>query len=377
MSCSRSSLNRALALAVLAAGCVAGRPRPPPVSGPIAVLPPINLAGVPVPLRELRADWETTLAARGIPLVPREDVEAFLARRRLRWTGGIAGGAAQAAAEELNASAVLITAVTLYQPSVPPRIGLSARLVSAGESPGILWMDERARAGDQSPGLFDLGLVEDVKRLGSRVAGDLAGSLASYLGGIAPPAARCGNGFSPQSAWRTLLLDGSATVAVLPFANDTARRNAGDLVALQFVRQLLAGGALRPVEPGVLRDQLLQFPVPTGDGVSLDAARVIADLLKADYVLAGTVREYAEPSSSEGAPAVQFTAALLDGKTSEVVWQSSSFHRGDEGVFFFDLGRVITASELSCRMAASALDGVGQRANRTAPTQTLRTAARH
>ena len=36
-----------------------------------------------------------------------------------------------------------------------------------------------------------------------------------------------------------------------------------------------------------------------------------------------------------------------------VVWSSESYNRGDEGVFFFDLGKVNTAHAMAIRMAES------------------------
>jgi len=54
---------------------------------------------------------------------------------------------------------VLITSLELYSDANPPRFLLISRLVSTGENPSILWMDGVGLAGDDSRGLFDLGLI--------------------------------------------------------------------------------------------------------------------------------------------------------------------------------------------------------------------------
>jgi len=369
----RTAIGAAMGAACLFA-CAAAKPaHAPALPGKVAVLPLSNLAGGPAPLKELRALVEQALRDRGVTLVATSEVEAFLARHRLRWTGGIDAESAKAAAAEMGATAVLITAVDLYQNATPPSIGLRARLVATGESAKILWVDARAHIGDESPGLFDLGLVNDIAELQQKTISELTGSLAAALAGRGPRATACDGGgrFGPQASYRSPKIAPAAKVAILPFVNETLRRDAGEVVSLEFLRQLEASG-LSVVEPGLLLNELLNFRIVVSEGVTLDAARVVMELLDADYVLAGTVREFQVTATAQSAPAVQFTAMLLDRRNEEVVWEVSSYHRGDEGVFFFDAGHVDTALALSCRMVRSAVDAMLQDAKTPPQTQSLR-----
>ena len=75
------------------------------LSGKVAVLPLSNLVGGPAPLKEVRALLEQALRDRGVTLVPGREVEEFLARHRLRWTGGIDAESVKAAAAEMRATA--------------------------------------------------------------------------------------------------------------------------------------------------------------------------------------------------------------------------------------------------------------------------------
>ena len=97
-------------------------------------------------------------------------------------------------------------------------------------------------------------------------------------------------------------------MAILPFVNETGRRDAGEVVALEFLRMLEASG-LAVVEPGLLRNELLNFRSWSARR-ALDSARVVMELLDADYVLAGTVHEFQGTATAQSAPAVQFTAML-------------------------------------------------------------------
>lgn len=309
-------------------------------------------------MHDLSAALGRALFEKGVQVAPGEKVDAFLAQHRIRYTGGLSPEDAALARDELGVAGVLITTVSAYQKD-PPQLGVEARVVSAEGTPRILWADGVFKAGAESPGLFELGIVTDPNVLAARVFAQLAGSLSSFLGGKGPAVNACAAAgrFSPQVSYRAQVPE-TPTVAVLPFVNETNRRNAGDLVSLLFVRQLLAGGKFRVVEPGAVRDELLRFRIVMEGGVSLDTARIVTELLQADLVLAGTVRTYADPSSGAGAPAVQFGAILLDRKNNEIVWESSSDSRGDDGVFFFDAGKVSTAGTLACRMARSVVESM-------------------
>jgi len=335
--------SAALALSIACARAPV-RPQPPP-AGTVLVLPPVNLSGTQAPLREIRSAVEQALRTHGVATVDAGEAEAFLARHRIRWTGGVDRESARAAGEELGVEGVLVTSVELYSAGFPPRAGFIMRLVSAGADARVRWIDEAARTGDDAPGLFELGIVRDPFSLRADVLSRLASSLAAYLSGAGPRAVQCpaDGRFGPRVTFHAPL-DPSRTwtVAVLPFINETQRRGAGELVALQFVRQLEASGRFRAVEPGVLREELLRFRI------------VLLELVQADLIVAGYGRE--DDDTPGSVPRVQFTALMLDRKNNEVVGEITSYGAGDDGVFFFDAGLVRTAPELSCRMVRAAIE---------------------
>jgi hypothetical protein len=327
----------------------------------VLLLPVQNIPAAPAPTDELLAAAAARLAGR-LELVSGEVLEKFLVKHRLRDTGGIDLEAARAARTELGADAILVTSLELYRAGDPPVLALAMRLVATGDEPTILWMDSVAHSGDEAPGLLGLGRVTSFARITERVVGELAGSLAAFLDGRAAPA-RCGadRWRAPHVRFRSKLLDGEGrrTLAVVPFLNLTQRSGAGDAVALEFVRQLVASGRYRVLEPGVVRGYLLRARVIMPGGVSLETTRMLLGGLGVEAVVSGLVLDYEETYGREG-PTIRFGATLLDGDSGEVLWNSSSFSRGDDGVFFFGLGRVGNSQELACRMVS----GVVSRMNR-------------
>ncbi|MGE5047447.1 MAG: hypothetical protein ACM3PC_02680 [Deltaproteobacteria bacterium] len=329
---------------------------PPPLRR-FAVFPLVNAAGVVAPMRDIGAALRSQLEKQGIPFVEGAPVDDFLARHRIRYTGGLDAATAVLASRELGVDQVLITTVVAVAREPMPRLSVEARLVTAADDPRIVWAGGFSRLGDESPGAFELGVIRDFDELAARGFAGVARSLAALARHeqappvVCPPAGR----FRPRSSYRSAALDFSAprTIAVLPFQNLTRRRNAGDVVSLAFVRQLQSLSSVRVTEPGVLRDDLLRFRVVLQGGISLDVARMTMELVHADLALTGVVRSFDDALNADGVPRLEYTVMLLDRRGDEVVWRSTSYSQGDDGVFFFDAGKVSTVGDLACRMAQS------------------------
>jgi TolB-like protein len=320
----------------------------------IAVFPVENLSGTMAPLRDIRRLCISQLKKRGFPILEDETLEKFLERNRIRYTGGINKAVAQAFKNETGAGGVLITSLELYNEVNPPKIALTSRLVSTGDNPVILWIDGVGLAGDDSPGILGLGLIEDPKALLEKAVGTLIGSLEDYLGkksksGKIITARRK---FQPKLSYRSEAFDPSSkyTVAVAPFLNFTGRKNAGEILELQFVENLKKSGQFDVIEPGVVRQQLLTLRIITPEGISLANADALFSILDADLILAGNVVEYGDYQGVFGNSKVDFFVQLIEKKSRSIVWSSVSQNAGDDGVFFFDRGRVNTAHVLASQM---------------------------
>jgi TolB-like protein len=328
----------------------------------IAVFPVFNLSGSPAPLTTISWLLTEELKDADATFIAGADLDRVITKYRIRYLGGLDGSTAQAMRDEAGADGVLIPSLELYSETIPPKIALTVRLVSTKDPMEILWIDGIGIAGDDAPGLLAYRLVKDPQILTKRAVRHLALSLMDFLSGQLKPidSRTPKEKFGPELIYRTAVLaaDKTQTVAVVPFFNPSARSFAGEILALHFVRELWAHENLRVIEPGVLRDQLLKSRIIMDSGISLAQADLIAHYLHVDFILNGKVIDYQDYRGYNGTAKVDFSAQLFDSASREVVWSVKSYHAGDEGIFFFDWGRVNTAYVLAADMVQLAVQTI-------------------
>ena len=321
---------------------------------PMVVLPFENLSAAIVPVKEIRAALIARLKNQGFDVLDDETLEKIMARHRIRYVGGIDQVAAQAFKAEAGIEGVLVTSLEMYIESVPPKIGIISRLVSTGEQTTILWMDGVGMAGDDSPGVLGLGLVEDPKTLLTNALQSLSDSLANFVWNDKRPVPRKKRErrFEPKIAYRSPEINPAEkyTVAVVPFLNTATRRFAGEIVVLHFVEELIKLGEFNVLELGAVRQRLLNARVILEGGIALGDVDLVANSLEADFVMAGKVTDYQDYEGSGGKPKIDFSMQIIERKSKKVVWSSHSHSEGDDGVFFFDRGKVNTAHVMMGRM---------------------------
>jgi TolB-like protein len=344
-------------------GCAVKNEPARPVSGDapddgsglkIAVLPVFNISGTPAPLHLIHQALLNSLNRKGLNLLVPDLVESVIRKHRIRYLGGINYTTSQVFREEAGAEAVLITSLELYSEISPPKIALTSRLVSTAEHMPILWMRGIGMAGNDAPGLLDLYLIEEPQKLLDLAVQNLSNLLAQYLSGSSDGAdsQKIRNTFRPRSSFLApdLNLDMKKRVAVIPFFNTSERKHAGEIIALQFVKALTAHDNFSVIEPGVVRQTLLDMRIIMQDGLSLADADLIFSRLEADLVLSGDIMDYQDYKGLEGQPRVDFLAQIIAKKSREIVWAVKSHNRGDDRVFFFDWGKVRTAYAMSTQM---------------------------
>jgi len=260
--------------------------------------------------------------------------------------------------EEMGADAALLSSLELYSESFPPKISLTQRLVSTGSDQKILWIDGRGVSGNDSPGILGLGIINDPRRLMDKAVNSLLDSLF----GAGKEVRASGKRFQPREMYRSSVFSPALKyrVAVIPFYDLSGRRNAGDIISLQFVRAMAPFRNFEVIEPGVVLARLLRFRIVLDQGLSLAQADILFESLQADLILSGTVFRYEDAQGALGAPSVEFSAQLMDKKSREVVVSSFSSNAGNDGVFFFDAGRVSTVHALAIQMARRAVGSIVQ-----------------
>lgn len=348
-------------LLLLLTGCSASRPAQfrPVVSGSpvIAVMPVDNLSAISAPLIGIRNEIVFLLEKSGVRILPDALIEGFIVAQRMRYIGGMDYDTAVRLKAATGADAVLFTALEYYNDQPPPKISLSARLVSTGERPQILWTDGVGAAGDDAPGFLELSLVEDPDVLLRRTAARLATSLVGHLSGRNSPPAEIQRFFEPQTVFnsRLLLPDRTYSVAVLPFLNLSTRRHAGQIMTYHFTSALKSVSNMQPLEPGEVRQTLLKYRVVMPDGLSLSDATVLFSRMNVDLILSGRVFDYEDYQGAGGPAKVCFSASIIEHQTREPVWTAVSCREGDDGVFIFDWGTIRTAHSLAAAMVTGAV----------------------
>jgi hypothetical protein len=136
---------------------------------------------------------------------------------------------------------------------------------------------------------------------------------------------------------------------------------------LHFLTELSRDGRFTVVEPGVVRQQLLNMRIIMPEGMTLTDADYVTLSLNADLVLSGRVGTYEDFSGPDGAPKIDFSIVGIERMTKKMILSSKSYNRGDDGVFFFDRGKVNTAGRLASYMVRSLVGEISQYAEEGEP----------
>jgi TolB-like protein len=150
--------------------------------------------------------------------------------------------------------------------------------------------------------------------------------------------------------------DTHPTVTVVPFFNESGRKNAGDIMMLHFINQLVQTEKFKVVEPGVLRQKFLAMRVIMHEGIDTPETYLISTSLHADLILTGKVLDYQDPMDPADIPKVDFLAAAIESKSRKMIWSAKSYKQGDEGVVFFDAGKMYTANRLAAELGGVVRD---------------------
>lgn len=327
----------------------------------IAVFPVENLSGKVAPMAEIRTLLIDRLGSYGFEILSDEVLDNVVTRHRIRYTAGVGKEIAKALKDETGADGILIPSVEMYDDASPPKVAMFCRLVSTGDNPAVLWIDGIGLAGDDTPGILGLGLIEEPQALLTRAVESLARSLDQYASGEdgGPKGERGARKFRPKIVYRSAGLDPEKkySIAVVPFFNKSERKYAGEIIALHMIRNLMAFQNFEIVEPGIVREQLLRFRIIMSEGVSLPDTDTILNTVNADLVLNGEVLDYQDYQGPEANPKVDFSVLFIERNTRKVVYSSYSQNTGNDGVVLFDWGKVNTAHAMASQMARA----VGER----------------
>ncbi|HTP05700.1 MAG TPA: Calx-beta domain-containing protein, partial [Nitrospirota bacterium] len=159
------------------------------------------------------------------------------------------------------------------------------------------------------------------------------------------------NAFLGPGLYRLVMVkDANPTIAVTPFFNGSTKKNAGNIMMFQFVKELKKLGDFTVVEPGVVRQQFLTMRIVMSEGVSSSDVNLIASNINADLILTGKVMAYQDDIAQYGQPQVAFSVMLIDRSSKKIIWSSRSYNKATDAVILFDWGSVNSANEMVSEM---------------------------
>ncbi len=341
------------AILVLLLASSAAMPSAGPGIAAVAVFPVENLTTGNVPGDQVRKFLIDRLASAGVKVLGDAPLDEFMTRHRVRYAAGIDAATGDALKKETGVDAVLIASIEMASQAAPPKIGLISRLVSLREVPAVVWADDYGVSGDDAPGLFQTGVVNDYQTMLKRALTSVGDSLLAYVKtGKGRTDPKTESKFRPKMSYRAVAIEPGKiySVAVVPFFNLSDRRNAGEIFALLFMRHLTGLPQFRIVDIGVTRRQLLDARIIMDGGLSVTDADTVAALIEADFVLGGRVLRYEDYEGPAGRTRVDFSTVLIEKNSRKVVWSSSSYNEGSDGVRFFERGASKMAHQMATQM---------------------------
>ncbi|HCY19030.1 MAG TPA: hypothetical protein DHU69_04555 [Deltaproteobacteria bacterium] len=137
----------------------------------VAILPLENLSEDSAATGMFREFIKKELNSKGWIHVKEEDtVEKFLAKRRIRYTGGITRVLAREMGKILGVDAVLVGSINQFSDTMGKvNVGVTARLIGTDDG-SIIWADTLSYSGHDFEGILGFGIITSTNILGSKVA---------------------------------------------------------------------------------------------------------------------------------------------------------------------------------------------------------------
>jgi hypothetical protein len=118
-------------------------------------------------------------------------------------------------------------------------------------------------------------------------------------------------------------------IAVMPFANLTRDKLAGERVRDTFANNLLSTGAVYVIPSGEVARGILRSGIVNPAAPSSEEIAKLTVMIKADAVITGVVREYREVrSGTASANVISLSMQMIEAQSQKVVWSASSTKGG-------------------------------------------------
>jgi TolB-like protein len=313
----------------------------------IALLPFENNSGRREAVTRIMPIVRDYLIRSGYGLLDEQDVEGFLARKRIRRTGEISRKAAREIREELGADFVLVGSVEVFDEEDGLHVGLSCRLVDSSNG-SITRAESSGIAGEDFTTLLGFGTIKSMDLLVDKAVEDL------FRGWDGIPIGEKG---APSTSRQR---EGRPMIALFPFENISGRRAAGRIVSNILISRLVQKGACGVVEPGEVRYWITRLRVRYLEAIGIEAMSKLGREAGADYLLLGIVVDYREGVGEGFPPRVEMNVRMVDVEKGRMVWAGKTSMTGDDFLIALDFGKIRSTIPLVKKASDSIIAGMGR-----------------
>jgi hypothetical protein len=339
----------------------------------IVVLPAENVSGHGTAAAELAPLLLEQVSRRGWTVAAAEQVDHSLEQLRVRYLDSLEETVRIRLAEELQASAFLLTTVFTWHNGDGAAVAIAARLVdSAGRT---TWGEVVALTAEDSTEWFGAGADAPLEVVRDRVIERLfrrfpePGREPGVRPGRPVPVLRKG----PPTFRSAALARGEVRrVCVLPFDNATRAAEASRVVSDLLALRMMARKEFDVVEPSAFRAALREEQIRSMRNLGPAELERLGRRLDTDVFIRGTVYAWRDPLGLSGAvPFLQMELSAVDAEQHRIVWNGNHTRSGDDYQGFLMRGSVTSAVGLSDRVVSELIDAQQKALLRRTPEQLL------
>lgn len=237
---------------------------------------------------------EAELAARGLDVVGGDQIRPLLRALRIRSSEGLGRNELRRLAGEAEFDALVLGSWDILREGANPEIGLSMRVLDPG-SGDIVQAASVGATGDDFTGLLGRGRLRSLDALVRHaMPGFVSELLQAAPGPDGPPTPR-----------------GCRRVALIPLDDAVERTPAGPIVLNAVLADLVRTG-FEVVEPGFVRELMLEREIAARGGVDLPTSRLLAERFGVCRIVTGEVDRF---ESAAGDPATTVPAVSFGLRT--------------------------------------------------------------
>ncbi|MFH7835554.1 MAG: hypothetical protein QXL51_03050 [Candidatus Aenigmatarchaeota archaeon] len=267
------------------------------------------------------------LEIKGFFLIDEENVNKFMVKERLRYSDGISSEIAKKMHKELNVDVIMVGCINSFSVT-KPEIGLTAKLINASDG-SILWANHASAQGEDFVGILGLGKIDNIEKLAEKIVKMLFNSISL-------------NSFQKE-------IESTYKIMIIPFYNRTKIKNAGMIVTNLFIVEMLKNKDFIPLELGETKKLMINLKIRKKGEIDSEKLKALSEFAKIDGILVGSVDIYKEKTESLP-PEVSICVRVLDIRKNKLVWSDCDSYQGDEGIIFFDWGKINTVENTAYKL---------------------------